>query len=111
MQAGAAWLAAADVDAAGRTKVLAALKPHLNDSDSATRKPFVQAYAHWATKEQVPDLRGVIDVPEKVEGLSGQEACWAAATVGLVRLDPDRATDALEKRIDVFFYRVECSRA
>jgi hypothetical protein len=108
---GAKGLAKLDADPLQRTAVLAALKPFLNQPLADARLPFVQAFAHWASRDQVPDLLGVVDFPQTVQGLTGQERVWAAAVVGLVRLDPDAADRAIDRRIDDFFFRHDCETA
>jgi hypothetical protein len=107
---GADWLAKNDVDPAQRGNVLAALKLMLNEPDGRRRLSFVQGYARWADSTRIADLAAVIDYPEKPQGLSGHETCWAAAMVGLVRLDADAANRAVEKRINNFFFRVDTTR-
>jgi hypothetical protein len=107
----AEWLTKADVDDARRSAVLQAIKPRLNEADTKVRWPLVQAYAHWSEAAQVSDLVAVVDFPEKVEGLTGQERCWGAAVAGLVRLDADAAEKCIDRRIDNFFFRVDTSSA
>ena len=109
---GATWLLMTDADPAQRESVLAMLKPHLNETANAdARVAFVRAYAHWADKTHVPDLLAVVDYPEKPQGLNEQQRSWAAAVVGLTRLDPDAAAAAVDKRVSDFFFRNECAMA
>jgi hypothetical protein len=93
-----------------RAAVLALLKPHLMGNKGRARLPFVQAFAHWATAENVADLKAIIAYPATAIGNTGHEDCWAAATVGLARLDPKAAGEALAARSSAFLYRVTVQR-
>jgi len=101
---GAECLAHAVVDGPDRSDVIALLKPHVMGSNGHARLPFVMAFAHWATAGDVPTLKGIVGYPATVTGISGHEDCWAAATVGLARLDPAAAQDAVRSREGAFFY-------
>lgn len=107
---GAGALAHAVVEPTDQPTIIALLKPHLNGSNGRSRLPYVQAFAHWATRQQVPDLESVIAQPARVSGISGHEDCWAAATASLARLDPQAAAKALRSRAGVFFYRAAVQR-
>jgi hypothetical protein len=107
---GANALAHAVVSTTDRAAVLALLKPHLMGNSGRARLPFVQAFAHWATQQDVPTLASVVAYPATVSGLTGHEDCWAAATVGLSRLDPQIALEAAKSRGGVFFYRASLHR-
>lgn len=94
-----------------RTKVLAALEPHLNGSDKDLRLRCVKACGHWATEAQVPKLQAVVAAPANPPKLSGAEPCWAAAVTALVSLDPAAARKAIEQRIGDFFFRADLTNA
>jgi len=102
---GAKALAHAAIREDHRDAVLEALRPHLMGDDGRARLAFVEAYAHWATPREIPTLQAIIAYPATVQGLTGQENCWAAATVALARLDKQAAADAVGSRAGYFFYR------
>jgi hypothetical protein len=109
--AAAYWLATSVVDDAQRNLVLAALKPFLNEPDGHRRLLFVQAYEHWVDTAHAADLAAILDYPAKTQGLSYHENCWAVAVTGLVRVAPTMAQDAVQKRIEFFFFRTDTARA
>lgn len=107
---GASALAHAIVREQDRAKVLGMLRSHLNGRNGHARLPFVQAYARWATPQDVATLEQVIATPPTVSGISGHEDCWASATIGLARLDPKAASEAIASRSGAFLYRVTVQR-
>ena len=107
---GANSLAHAVIEPSEQATILGLLKPHLNGSNGRARLAFVQAFAHWATPGDVAALESVVASPATVSGISGHEDCWAAATIGLARLDPAAAATALKSRAGVFFYRAAVQR-
>jgi hypothetical protein len=102
---GAQALAIAVLRPDHKDAVLQGLQPHLMGNNGHARLPFVQAFSHWATPQEIPTLQAIIAYPTTVSGISGHEDCWAAATVGLLRLDPQAAAEAMHSRADAFFYR------
>jgi hypothetical protein len=103
-------LSHAVVQPSDRATVLALLKSHLMGDNGRARLPFVWAFAHWATPDNVTDLKSVIAYPITATGNNGQEECWAAATVGLARLDPKAAAEALAARSKAWPYGVTVQR-
>jgi len=105
----ARWLYTCEITPADHDKVISLLKPHLMEPEGNTREPFVHAFAYWAEAADVTDLAGVVDYPETVSGLTGQENCWADAVIGLLRISPDAALTATKKRVSYFFFRTSLS--
>jgi hypothetical protein len=103
-------LSHAVVQPSDRATVLALLKPHLMGDNGRARLPFVWAFSHWATPDNVTDLKAIIAHPATATGNNGQEECWAAATVGLARLDPKAAAEALAARSKAWLYGVTVQR-
>ena len=103
--AGAARLSIVPLDDTNRTKVIAALQQHLNSSDHSLRQASVNAFVHWATKGQIPELIKVVATRSTNEAQDGSAGCCAAAVCGLVRLDPDAADQAVRGRMNDFFFR------
>jgi hypothetical protein len=105
----AKWLASCELTPNDQDQVIALLRPHLQEPDGHVREPFVHAFAYWAEAANVDDLVGVVDTPDTVTGISGHEDCWADAVIGLLRLNPDAALKATNKRVSVFFFRAKLS--
>jgi hypothetical protein len=105
----ARWLASCELTPADHDQVIGLLRPHLMEPDGHTREPFVHAFAYWAEAADIDDLAGVVDYPETVSGISGQEDCWADAVIGLLRLSPDAALKATKQRVSAFFFRTKLS--
>lgn len=88
-----------------RARVLAALQPHLYSHDNQFALLCVQAYAHWATKAQVPELAKVEATPPNPPQMSRVVSRWVEAAAALVRLDPAAARASINQRAGNFFYR------
>ncbi len=93
-----------------RSAVLAGLVLHLFSDDTRLRLACVNAYSHWATAADVPVLKKVVASPPHAKDLDGSPNCWAAAVMGLLRLDPAEAQTAMQSRTSDFFFRVACKQ-
>jgi hypothetical protein len=101
------WLADHRVDPAQHELVISGLRDRVNTlSDPGRRLTYVRAFARYADASDIPDLMAIIEYPEEVERMSGQEACWAAALAGIVRIgDAEAAHAALKRRLESFFFK------
>jgi hypothetical protein len=88
-----------------RPDVLKALEPHVASDDRTLRLGSVQAYVHWGTRSQVPELLKIVAASSSTEAQDGSAGACAAAVIGLVRLDPLAAERGVRGRMDDFFFR------
>jgi HEAT repeat protein/tRNA A-37 threonylcarbamoyl transferase component Bud32 len=96
------WLAQAAPEEEHRAAVVEALEPLLAGGGEAA-DPVARALAHWATREQVPTLLGMLDSP------SG--GVRAAALEALGRLPDDRAILPIAGRLPDSFDRAAAGRS
>jgi hypothetical protein len=107
------WLGENPVDPAQRELVVNGIRGRVNKLSNGDRRlAYVKALARYADASTVADLSAVLDYPERVEGITGQERCWATALAALVRLgEADAARAALDKRLGSFFFRNDAKNA
>jgi S1-C subfamily serine protease len=94
----------APLKARHRAAVLTALALHLASDDIGLRVACIQAYAHWATTNEVPALEKVAITPQQNAATGNAPAGWGAAVLGLTRLNPAAAQRAIAARKTDFFF-------
>lgn len=107
---GALWLAGANVEPGDHSRILALLRPHLDDPDVRRRTTYVQAYARWADASAAPTLAAILGYPAKSAMSKDNSECWDAVVPALITLDPDLCEKALMARQREGFFRVGVER-
>ena len=95
----AMYLLRAEVVPAEQKKVILLLTPLIEPPGDARSHRYIEAYAKWAGKEEVPALEKILDAPPKTEtGARPMNPSWGDALLALERIEPARAEKIVEER-------------
>ncbi|MGN6370407.1 MAG: hypothetical protein ACTHN5_19300 [Phycisphaerae bacterium] len=108
----ARFLATAPVDPARREAIENLLLPFLQGTDSIKNYVFMEAFAHWAGKDDSRVLAAILASPPATPANPNpQNRYWPAAITALVRVDPAAAEPILQQRRAEFYFRSKVTYA
>ncbi|HUO08045.1 MAG TPA: hypothetical protein VM008_07085 [Phycisphaerae bacterium] len=102
----AKFLATAPVDPAQQKKITNLLLPLFQGPDTNRQYIFMEAFAHWAAREDASVLLAILSSPARsAANPNPQNRYWPPAITALVRLDPAAAEPILQQRKSEFYFR------